>query len=161
MECVVGMGLKESKKYAIGSTHENGGGKFEIIDRWFDDKTDTIMLKYKFEDGKVEENKEANVNASEWKWRKVRGKAGGQAGNVVTKEALEAFTLMEENFEGVFTRIDKLVAEHKLEVEQNRDRIAENKKMLIELISMMSVQQKQVEALMNDRNVMNKLLEKI
>lgn len=68
------MGLKESKKFAIGSVHENGGGKFEILKRWYDEKSENVMLEYKFlESGKIEENKEVNVNASIWKWRRMRG----------------------------------------------------------------------------------------
>jgi predicted RNase H-like nuclease (RuvC/YqgF family) len=70
-----GVGIKPSKKFANGSIHENGTGKFEILDRYLDNNV--IMLKYKWLtgefEGQEETNKEVNINASIWKFQKVRG----------------------------------------------------------------------------------------
>ncbi|WP_097027489.1 hypothetical protein [Clostridium peptidivorans] len=161
------MGLKESKKYAIGSIHENGGGKFEITDRWFDEETDTIMLKYKFlEGGKVEVNKEANVTASEWKWRKVRGLAG--KASLVQTATIETGIIpkeeMEEKFTDLTERFDKglkAIMENKSNILHLQESHDAQQKLLNEMMSVIKVQQKQIEALVNDRNIINKLLEKI
>lgn len=69
------VGMKPSRKFANGTVHENGSGQFEIVDRFLEDGT--IMLKYKWLngefEGQVDTNKEVNVNASIWKFQKVRG----------------------------------------------------------------------------------------
>lgn len=69
------VGLGKSEKYKIGSVHENGTGMFEITDRFLD--SNVPMLEYRWlngdKEGKIEKNKEANVNASIWKFQKVRG----------------------------------------------------------------------------------------
>jgi anion-transporting ArsA/GET3 family ATPase len=69
------IGIKPSRKYANGSIHENGSGKFEILDRY--SENNIKMLKYKWltgeNEGTIETNKEVNVNASIWKFKKVRG----------------------------------------------------------------------------------------
>ena len=156
------VGLKESKKYAIGSKHENGGGKFEILERWYDEATETIMLKYKFEDGKEETNKEANVNASEWKWRKVRGKTGS-AETEATHEGLhqEKDILWEEYFEGAIVRFEKLSMEHATSIKHFDIENAKQQAILKELVALIQVQSVQIENLANDRTIMNKLLEKL
>lgn len=161
------MGLKESKKYAIGSQHENGGGKFEIVDRWYEEETNTIMLKYKYiDDGRIETNKEANVNASEWKWRKVRGLAG--KASLVQTATIEAGIIpkeeMEEKFTDLTERFDKglkAIMENKSNILHLQESHDAQQKLLNEMMSVIKVQQKQIEALVNDRNIINKLLEKI
>ncbi|MCQ6277382.1 hypothetical protein JMM81_21170 [Bacillus sp. V3B] len=74
------LGLKPSKKFANGTVHENGTGKFEILDRYLENNI--IMLKYKWLtgefEGKEEVNKEVNINSSIWKFKKVRGLTGKQ-----------------------------------------------------------------------------------
>ena len=144
------MGLKESKKWEKGSIHENGGGKFEILDRWFDEESKTIMLKYKFENGTVEENKEANVNASEWKWRKVRGLAGRASieENSPLNQSINSF---EDRLDGVYDGI------HNLNATQ-----MSMEKQLITLVELVKIQQKQIELLVQqNQNTVAKLLEKI
>jgi len=157
----VKLGVKESKKYAIGSIHENGGGKFEILERWFDESTDTIMLKYKFlEDGREETNKEANVNASEWKWRKVRGLAG----KTETNQAEECSCMnmnLEQYFKRVYESFEKLNSQSMTGITQLKESFAEQHRMLLEMMSVIQIQQKQIDNLVNDRLLINKLLEKI
>ena len=156
------MGLKESKKNAIGSIHENGGGKFEILERWFDEETDTIMLKYKYlNNGEIEINKEANVNASEWKWKKVRGLAGSKAGHHCSNEDTINMINMEEYFEGIYIRLEKHNTENSDNFRQLQKVFAEQHRMLLEMMSIIQIQQKQIDNLVNDRNLVNKLLEKI
>lgn len=153
------MGLKESKKYAIGSIHENGGGKFEILERWYDEDSNTVMLKYKYEDGKIETNKEVNVNASEWKWRKVRGLAGKASivGCLPKEEVEDKFELLTEKLEeGV-----KAIMANNNGISQLRDAYMEQHKMLVEILAVIKVQQKEIDSLLNDRELINKLLEKI
>ena len=157
------MGLKDSKKYAIGSIYENGGGKFEISERWFDEETDTIMLKYKFiESGKVETNKEVNVTASEWKWRKIRGLAGKKEAQHGEEEASISDKFhWEELVEGLYVMLNNLIDENRSGVNQIKESVFDNQKLMLEMMSMIKVQQKQIEALVNDRTVVNKLLAKI
>lgn len=73
------IGIKPSKKFANGSVHENGTGKFEILERFLENNV--VMLKYRWLTGEFEgqedTNKEVNVNASIWKFQKVRGLVGG------------------------------------------------------------------------------------
>lgn len=146
------MGLKESKKFAIGSQHENSGGKFEILDRWYEEETNTIMLKYKYlEDGRIETNKEVNVTASEWKWRRNRGLAGNSP-------------LTEDRFAELNKRFDRglqAIMDNKASIQQLKDAQAEQQKLLVEMLSLIRIQQKQIETLINDKNVINKLIEKI
>lgn len=47
------VGLKSSKKFANGTIHENGSGKFEILDRFLENNI--IMLKYKWINGENED----------------------------------------------------------------------------------------------------------
>lgn len=163
------VGLKESKKYAIGSVHENGGGKFEILERFYDKDSDTIMLRYKFlEDGREETNKEANVNASEWKWRKVRGLAGsnkdshhGSHHGEESECSCISRTEMEEYFEGIQIRVEGLITENKSAVRDFKESIMETHRMLHELLTVVKVQQSQMDTLIKENAIINKLLEKI
>lgn len=155
------MGLKESKKFAIGSIHENGGGKFEILDRWYDEATDTIMLKYKFiESDKEEINKEINVTASEWKWRKVRGMAGNTT-NYEEGASNSINTNIEECFEGLCLRVEKAGAERRGDNAKILEAVTEQGRMLTELMTIIKLQQKEIDVLINDKDIINKLLEKI
>lgn len=92
-------GLKPSKKFANGTVHENGTGKFEILDRFLEDNI--IMLKFKWLngefEGQVETNKEVNVNASIWKFKKVRGLVGKDKDEEVSNN--EAFEEIKELLE--------------------------------------------------------------
>jgi hypothetical protein len=68
-------GIQPSKKYAVGTVHENGTGKFTILDRYLDQNDGkTIMLKIQWLDtGDIDVNKEVNINASIWKFQKRHG----------------------------------------------------------------------------------------
>ena len=67
--------MKFSKKFALGTIHENGSGVFEIVDRYEEDGIVYLKCKY-VESGEVITNKEVNVNASIWKFQNVRGLVG-------------------------------------------------------------------------------------
>lgn len=154
-------GLKESKKWSVGSIHENGGGKFEILERWFDEDTNSIMLKYKFlENGRVEENKEDNVNSSEWKWKKVRGLTG-KTENQQSGESNYSSLDLEEHIEDMYERVEKLFAENGRNVNNINANVSDIQKTITEMMSIIKVQQKQIDALISDRGIINKLLEKI
>ncbi|EYE88166.1 hypothetical protein Q428_09410 [Fervidicella metallireducens AeB] len=157
------MGLKESKKFAIGSFHENGGGKFEILERWFDEKTNQVMLKYRYlGDGRIETNKEANVNASEWKWRKVRGLAGNRAeSSPIKEEERVTMTRLEERLNDIYIKIENLFVENTNIISDIHHEFEEHRKILHEMMHTLAVQQKQIEQLVNDRSLINKLLEKV
>ena len=111
--------MKESKKFTLGSIHENGAGKFEILDRYEEDGI--VYLKYQYIDsGEVITNKEVNVNASIWKFLKVRGLAGSGAAPIkaeVTDEIKALQDRIEELEETVkmqqsqITSILKLISE--------------------------------------------------
>lgn len=159
MECIIKMKLKESKKFAVGCIHENGGGKFEILRRWLDKETNTVMLEYKFlEDGRIETNKEVNVNASEWKWRRNRGLTGSKTGTNIPEEISN---ILERFSEELNIKIEKALSKNINSTEQLKAAFDEQHKILIELMSIVNIQQKQIESLINDRNLINKLLEKI
>lgn len=124
-------GLKPSKKFANGSVHENGTGKFEILDRYLDNNI--IMLKFKWLtgefEGDTETNKEVNVNASIWKFKKVRGLTGGDRkvgdGDTPVSDAMEelrdwleeAESHREEVFKHFEKTTDKLNA-HSLQAQE-------------------------------------------
>ncbi|WP_066303949.1 hypothetical protein [Bacillus sp. FJAT-29814] len=66
------VGIKPSKKFANGTIHENASGRFQILDRFLENNV--IMLKYQWlHSGEIEVNKEVNINASLWKFQKSRG----------------------------------------------------------------------------------------
>lgn len=155
------MGLKESKKYAIGSIHENGGGKFEILRRWYEESNDAIMLEYKFlEDGRVESNKEVNVNASEWKWRRHRGLATN-ASHIDEQRKADTDLNWEELVEGVYVRLEKLITENREGIEDIKAEHYHQSKVMTEMLSVIRIQQKQIDTLVKDNQIINKLLEKI
>lgn len=155
----VKMGLKESKKWAIGSVHENGGGKFEILDRWYDEESDSIMLKYRYENGKVETNKEANVNSSEWKWRKVRGLTGSQEEE--NQHHAEDYTHWEEYWEGMYIRMEKLSDENSRLIKELTISQAEQTMLIREVVSVLKYQGGQLDQLVRENGIINKLLEKL
>lgn len=66
---------RKSKKFANGTVHENASGQFMIMDRYT--KDDVIMLKFQWltgaKAGKIEDNKESNINASIYKYQVSRG----------------------------------------------------------------------------------------
>lgn len=64
--------LPPTKKYAIGSVHENVNGEFQILERWLGEDG-FVMLKYEYTDsGIVEENREVNVASALAKFRKKK-----------------------------------------------------------------------------------------
>jgi hypothetical protein len=68
--------LGKTRKYKQGTIHENASGKFMIIER-FMGEDNRPWLKYQWlsglNEGKIEENKEENINASLYKFRMSRG----------------------------------------------------------------------------------------
>lgn len=155
------MGLKESKKWELGSIHENGGGKFEILKRWYDTDTDTIMLEYKFlDDGRIEQNKESNVNASEWKWKKVRGLVGKQH-EEHEGEACLTQTGLEEYFEGIYIRLERARTERREDNALMLVEMKEQSKLIAEMMNMIRLQQKEIDNMISQSKIVDKLLEKI
>ncbi len=167
------MGMKPSRKYVIGSWHENGGGKFEILDRYWDEKESQPMLSYRYEGCKdIQTNKEANINASIYKFQKVRG---------ITKTAIEKHE-MEDAFAkevGIVTgKIDKLIdsiGKGMVEVQDMLETISNMReeimtlhkmhldqgKMIKEILDEITTQQKQIDHLMNNHAIIDKLVSKI
>lgn len=151
------VGIKPSKKYAIGSVHENGTGSFEIIDRYLQENV--IMLKFKWLNGeftgKEDVNKESNINASIWKYKNVRG--------------LNPSQKTEKNV--VFDRIDEVI--DKLDsnsdlMEKLFEEMKAQKEMIIMLQSHIVEIQKQaitndetIKQLVRDNTIVTKLLDKI
>lgn len=96
----IATGLGHSKKFSEGTIHENGSGKFQILDRYIENNI--IILKYQWlsgeTEGQIDINKEANINASIWKFQKHRG--------LLTKESDQPITTDMSNIEA---RLDMLM----------------------------------------------------
>jgi hypothetical protein len=71
-------GLGASKKFANGTIHENGSGRFMILDRFADEDGSTPMLEFQWLSGdkerQTEINKEININSSIHKFQVSRGR---------------------------------------------------------------------------------------
>jgi chaperonin cofactor prefoldin len=103
------LGIKPSKKFANGTIHENGSGQFKILDRYLENNI--IMLKYQWlsgeNEGKTDVNKEINVNASIWKFKKVRGLVGNSQKNEGSHDEFSLQDVM-DRLDSTFDHFDKL-----------------------------------------------------
>lgn len=103
------LGIKPSKKYANGSIHENGSGQFKILDRYLENNI--IMLKFQWlsgeNEGKIDVNKELNVNASIWKFKKVRGLVGNSQKNEWSHDEFSLQDVM-DRLDSTFDQFEKL-----------------------------------------------------
>lgn len=157
--------MKQSKKFAIGTIHENGGGKFEILDRY--KENDTTILKYRFLDtGKIETNKEININASIWKFLKVRG--------LTQKQLEEKLAEKEEVFADVLVKLDGLenainsinsntevIEELGKQVKELFKEVSEQKNVIGQLVDLLRIQQPQINRIIEDNLIIAKLVDKI
>ncbi|WP_174732070.1 hypothetical protein [Mesobacillus harenae] len=173
-------GLKKSSKFNKGAVHENGTGKFEILDRYIEDNI--IMLKYKWLsgdlEGDIETNKEVNVNASIWKFKKVRGLIGNQQAEPSGMQMHEIQDSMQgarefqeerlSEYMAYMTDIHKntteLITVFHTYVEQGKstfNRIDALEKQVTLLLENQRIYQEQIATLIRQNDLASKLIEKI
>jgi hypothetical protein len=151
------VGMKPSKKYALGSIHENGTGRFQILDRFLEDNV--IMLKYEWLTGefagKVDSNKESNVNASIWKFKNVRG--------LLPSQQQEA-TVVEEKLDEILEQLEsreEYIKGFQKEFQAQREMIVNLTAQLAEMQKIGLQNQEIIKKLASDNTIVQKLLDKI
>ncbi|MBS4214911.1 hypothetical protein [Neobacillus rhizophilus] len=154
-------GMKPSRKFANGTIHENGSGKFQILDRFLENNV--IMLKYQWLDsGEIEVNKEVNINASIWKFQKSHGLIDSPT----YTPHIDAFTpaenheLLEQilNLEQDSISTQQGLKEHLDLLERT---ILEQSKDISKLMELVTQNQHTLSELVKDRDLLNKLIDKI
>lgn len=151
------VGMKPSKKYALGSIHENGTGRFQILDRFLEDNV--IMLKYEWLTGefagKVDTNKESNVNASIWKFKNVRGLLPSQQ---------QESSAIEDKLDEVLNQLEqreRYIIEFHKEFQAQREMIVSLQAQLAEMQKIGLQNQEMMRKVVSDNTVVMKLLDKI
>lgn len=154
--------LKESKKFAIGSQHKTAQGTIEILDRYLGDEN-MVYLKYKeLATGAVKKNKEVNVNAMIYKWSRSQAAKGVvEAVKGETSEALiEIGNTVHENHDMINKLLD--LGEHtKSTTEQLAERIQHLEKHVEEQSRTIDLLMDIAKQLVNDRDIIKKLVEKL
>ncbi|WP_108669080.1 hypothetical protein [Peribacillus acanthi] len=151
------IGMKPSKKFANGTIHENGSGRFKVLDRYLENNI--IMIKYQWltgeNEGKVEVNKEVNVNASIWKFKKVRGLIGNSQEHEVRDE-----TNTDHIIETINSRFDYF---HTLEeqIHSLQKQIKGLNDSVTSLLELTKVNHEQIQTLVRNYDLTNKLIDKI
>lgn len=151
------VGMKPSKKYALGSTHENGTGRFKILDRFIENNV--IMLKYEWLTGefagKIDTNKESNVNASIWKFKNVRGLLPSQQ-----QESSEVMDKLDEIHSLLDSRADYIKMFFD-EIKEQRELITVLQGQIHELQKTAMINAENVRKLASNNEVVNKLIDKM
>jgi hypothetical protein len=151
------VGMKPSKKYAIGSVHENGTGRFEIKDRFLENNV--IMLKYEWLTGefagKIDTNKESNINASIWKFKNVRG--------LLPSQQQEA-SVVEEKLDEVLAQLEQreeYIKAFQQEFQAQRDMITVLQGQLSEMQKIGLQNQEIIKKIASDNQIVQKLIDKM
>lgn len=162
-------GIKPSKKYANGSIHEMGRGRFQILDRYLNTSGE-IMLKIQWlKDGQVEDRPEKNVSAAQWKWEKTNGYINATNDRepipvVTPQENRELLVENSAKLEDIFEFLKQASVERRenLEFMQKMHlHIMEQKTIIEDLVATIKHNQERIDALVKQHDIVNKLIEKL
>lgn len=107
--------LRVSRKYATGTIHETATGKFVILDR-FKNEEGEITLEFQWlsgeYEGKVDHNKEVNINATIHKFQVSRGITPQTMPNTRQEPFIEKINDIHESvlmYEPIIEKIDEIL----------------------------------------------------
>lgn len=156
--------LGKTRKYIKGSIHENASGQFMILDRYLGNDNKP-WLKYQWlsgvNEGKIEENKEENTNASLYKFKVSRGIKDTiemTAQEVITPNQI--FQLVQEIHE-IVTSFNDERRELVKRINDLEGELKEHNTLMDKLLMMSDTTQKTLSLLMERNNFVNKLIDKM
>jgi hypothetical protein len=156
--------LGKTRKYKNGSIHENASGKFMILDR-YQGEDGKAWLKYQWlngmSEGKVEENKEENINASLYKFKVSRGiKESIEMDDSEVVTPNQIFQLVEDN-----NRILNIFEDNRTglinELKRLEDKVSEQQTQIEKLLLILNQNQKTMDMILTQTTLVNKLVDKL